>query len=88
MKILNRNPSIISDKDDRRRFMRTQSTYNLSWYSLILSFPVSFYLTRQMGRDPSNSGKYIVRNSIVSTGSLLFFLYGMLKMGSMESELT
>jgi hypothetical protein len=85
MRILNKNPSIITDKEDRRRFSRTQTIYNTSWYSLILSFPVSFWLTRQMGRDPANSGKYVVRNSLISTGALLFFVYGMMKMGSMES---
>jgi len=41
-----------------------------------------------MGRDPSNMSKYVVRNSIISTGTLVFFLYGMLKMGNMESDLT
>jgi len=38
-----------------------------------------------MGKDPSNMSKYVARNAFISTGSLLFFLYGMLKMGSMES---
>jgi hypothetical protein len=41
-----------------------------------------------MGKDPANAGKYIVRNSFMSSGALIFFIYGMYKMGNMESKMT
>jgi hypothetical protein len=41
-----------------------------------------------MGRDPINAGRYMVRNSVISTGSLIFFIYNMFKMAKVETNLT
>jgi hypothetical protein len=52
------------------------------------SFPYSFYLTRKMTREPLNANKFLLRNSFVSSTALIFFIFGMFKMGTMENEMS
>lgn len=79
---------MITSSEDRKRFHRIQRLYNTSWYTLLASFPFSFYLTRKMTRDPLGASKYLTYNSIVSSGALIFFIYGMFKMGTMENDMS
>jgi len=88
MMILNKNPQIITSTEDRKHFYRIQTLYNFSWYALLASFPFSFYLTRKMTQDPLNANRYLMRNSLVSSSALVFFIFGMFKMGTMENEMS
>lgn len=76
MKIINANPSIVTDQSDRLWAAKTTFWYNTSWYTFIASFPASFYLTRKMARDPKLQGKYLTMNTAMSTFVVLFFFWG------------
>lgn len=88
MAIFEKNPEVITSKVDRVYFKRVKTIYNFSWYALMASFPYSFYLTRKMTQDPVNASKYLMRNSLTSSTALLFFIYGMFKMGNMENDIS
>jgi len=46
MKIMKNHPEILSQREDKLLFKLTSHRYDMSWYMLIGSFPLSFYLTR------------------------------------------
>lgn len=88
MKIINKNPSIVTDHADRTWAASTTFWYNTSWYTLIASFPASFYLTRKMAKDPKLQGRYLAMNTGMSTFALVFFFWGLWNQGKMEEALS
>jgi ethanolamine transporter EutH len=62
--------------------------YNTSWWVLIASFPLSFFLTKKMAQDPLAAGKFMRINSAMSMTCVLVFAYGMITFGRAEREVT
>jgi len=88
MKLINKHPEIVTDQKDRAWAGTTTFWYKTSWYTLICSFPLSFYLTRLSAKNPKLQGKYMAYNTGLSSFALLFFLWGLWNQGKMEEEIT
>jgi hypothetical protein len=87
MKILENHPELITEVKDRQDFNNLKQTYNMGWYALIGSFPMSFYLTKKMTQDPANASKYVKANTVMSLGIMGFMAYNLWNMSTSESKL-
>jgi hypothetical protein len=53
-----------------------------------MSFPLSFYLSRRIVKDKENMTKYLSQNTMMSTGSMLFFGYAYFKKYWLDEEMS
>lgn len=55
--------------------------------TMLLSFPASFYFSRQIAQDPTNAMKHLKNNVGISTVAVLIFCYTLYKRGQVEEKL-
>ena len=72
LKVIAQQPHIVGNPSDRKKLESAQSWYNISFYTLFGSFPLSLYLTSKMAKV----GEHEARRLVVKNLALSFFVTG------------
>lgn len=62
--------------------------FDVSFYTLMGTLPLTFYLTRKVGFDSVNSNKYFARSHILNIGTIIFYGYNLITYDSMKSRMS
>ena len=63
--------------EDKIQLRKAENFQNLTWYTLIASFPISFYYFRQISKNPALAYKYRNRKRLSDWGPMALGFYGL-----------
>jgi len=88
MEILIKNESLVTDPLDLKEYRDKKAVFNWSKTAFYLSLPMSFYLTRQMTKQPQIARKLIVGNLLMCTCVFMGLGYSLSQVAKQEMEIS
>ena len=83
-----KNESLVTDPLDLKEYRDKKAVFNWSKTAFYLSLPMSFYLTRQMTKQPQIARKLIVGNLFMCTCVFMGLGYSLSQVAKQEMEIS
>ena len=83
-----KNESIVTDPNDLKVYREKKAVFNWSKTAFYVSLPLSFFITRQMTKQPQMARKLILGNLFMCTGVFVALGYTMAGVAKNEMEIS